>query len=41
VQQPGHSLLIRRGSDGQLAFYRCWSPVPVALATLVRVTGMR
>jgi SRSO17 transposase len=41
VHQPGHSLLIRRGSDGELAFYRCWSPAPVPLATLVRVAGMR
>ena len=41
VHQPGHSLLIRRGSDGQLAFYRCWSPAPVPLATLARVAGMR
>jgi SRSO17 transposase len=41
VQQPGHRLLIRRGSDGQLAFYRCWSPAPVPLAALVRVAGMR
>jgi SRSO17 transposase len=41
VHQPGHSLLIRRGSDGVLAFYRCWSPAPVPLAALVRVAGMR
>jgi SRSO17 transposase len=41
VHQPGHSLLIRRGSSGELAFYRCWSPVPVPLATLVRVAGLR
>jgi len=41
AQQPGHSLLIRRGGDGQLAFYRCWSPTPVALATLARVAGTR
>jgi SRSO17 transposase len=41
VHQPGHSLLIRRGSDGTLAFYRCWSPAPVPLAALVRVAGMR
>jgi SRSO17 transposase len=39
--QPGHSLLIRRGSDGELAFYRCWTPRPASLATLVRVAGMR
>jgi SRSO17 transposase len=41
AHQPGHSLLIRRGSDGQLAFYRCWSPAPAPLATLARVAGMR
>jgi SRSO17 transposase len=41
AHQPGHSLLIRRGSDGTLAFYRCWSPAPVPLATLVRIAGMR
>jgi SRSO17 transposase len=41
AHQPGHSLLIRRGSDGELAFYRCWSPTPVTLATLVHVAGMR
>jgi SRSO17 transposase len=41
AQQPGHSLLIRRGSDGTLAFYRCWSPAPVTLATVVHVAGMR
>jgi SRSO17 transposase len=41
AHQPGHSLLIRRGSDGTLAFYRCWSPAPVPLAALVRVAGMR
>ena len=41
AHQPGHSLLIRRGSDGALAFYRCWSPAPVPLATLVHVAGMR
>ena len=38
---PGHSLLVRRGSDGSLAFYRCWSPAPVPLAVLVRVAGTR
>src|SRR6266508_1702976 len=37
-----HSLLIRRRiSDGELAFYRCWSPRPVGLPTLVRVAGTR
>jgi SRSO17 transposase len=41
VHQPGHSLLIRRGSDGSLAFYRCWSPAPAPLATLARAAGMR
>ena len=41
AHQPGHSLLIRRGNTGELAFYRCWSPAPVPLATLVHVAGMR
>jgi SRSO17 transposase len=41
MHQPGHSLLIRRGSDGQLAFYRCWAPAPVPMAALIRVAGMR
>jgi SRSO17 transposase len=39
---PGvHSLLIRRADDGELAYYRCWSPQSVPLATLVRVAGTR
>jgi SRSO17 transposase len=38
----GHSLLIRRNTTtGELAFYRCWTPTPVPLATLVRVAGAR
>jgi SRSO17 transposase len=41
AHQPAHSLLIRRGSTGELAFYRCWSPAPVPLATLVGVAGTR
>jgi SRSO17 transposase len=41
VHQPGHSLLIRRGSGGELAFYRCWAPAPVPLTALVHVAGMR
>jgi SRSO17 transposase len=41
AHQPGHSLLIRRGSNGELAFYRCWSPAPVTLATLARIAGTR
>lgn len=37
-----HSLLIRRAIDtGELAFYRCWTPRPVPLATLIRVAGRR
>jgi SRSO17 transposase len=40
--QPGHTLLIRRNTTaGELAFYRCWSPRPVPLATLVLVAGTR
>jgi SRSO17 transposase len=39
---PGvHSLLIRRNRKGELAFYRCWSPQPVSLSTLVKTAGMR
>jgi SRSO17 transposase len=41
AHQPGHTLLIRRGSDGTLAFYRCWSPAPVPLATLIHTAGLR
>ena len=42
-EQAGHHWLLvrRRICDGELAFYRCWSPVPVALPTLVRVAGTR
>jgi SRSO17 transposase len=37
-----HSLLVRRRiGDGELAFYRCWSPQPVPLHVLVRVAGTR
>uniref|UniRef100_UPI0038991EFD IS701 family transposase n=1 Tax=Actinacidiphila yanglinensis TaxID=310779 RepID=UPI0038991EFD len=40
---PGsRQLLIRRNhSTGELAYYRCYSPTPVPLATLVRVAGSR
>jgi SRSO17 transposase len=40
---PGqHRLLIRRNlRTGELAFYRCWSPIQVSLAAFVRVAGMR
>jgi SRSO17 transposase len=41
AHQPGHTLLIRRGSDGTLAFYRCWSPAPVPLTTLIHTAGTR
>jgi SRSO17 transposase len=42
-EQVGHHwLLVRRSvTDGELAFYRCWSPRPVGLPTLVRVAGTR
>ncbi len=42
-EQAGHHRLLvrRRISDGELAFYRCWSPRPVALPTLVQVAGTR
>jgi SRSO17 transposase len=37
-----HWLLVRRNiTDGVLAYYRCWSPGPTTLATLVRVAGTR
>jgi SRSO17 transposase len=37
-----HWLLIRRRiTDGELAFYRCYSPTRVALPTLARVAGTR
>lgn len=37
-----HWLLIRRNRrTGELAFYRCWSPEPVALGVLVAVAGRR
>ena len=37
-----HTVLVRRSlTDGELAFYRCWSPTPVGLPTLVRVAGTR
>ncbi|CAM5592757.1 hypothetical protein SAURM35S_03423 [Streptomyces aurantiogriseus] len=40
---PGHrQLLIRRNrTTGELACYRCYSPEPVPLTTLVRVAGSR
>jgi SRSO17 transposase len=35
-------LLLRRNrTTGELAFYRCWTPRPVSMATLVRVAGRR
>lgn len=38
----GHSVLIRRNNNtGELAFYRCYSPRPTSLATLVKVAGAR
>lgn len=40
--RPRRWLLIRRNRQtGELAYYLCWSPVPVPLATLVRVAGAR
>jgi SRSO17 transposase len=41
-QTRQHWLMIRRNQrTGELAFYRCWMPRPVPLATLVRVAGSR
>lgn len=41
--RPGsHQFLIRRNrTTGELAYYRCWSPAPAPLTTLVRVAGSR
>ncbi|MBV7701060.1 IS701 family transposase [Streptomyces sp. TRM70350] len=42
ARSGSHQLLIRRNrTTGELAYYRCWSPAPVPLATLVRVAGAR
>ena len=35
------ALVRRNRRTGELAFYRCWTPRPVLLATLVRVAGRR
>jgi SRSO17 transposase len=41
-QGAQHWLLVRRNQrTGELAFYRCFMPHPVPLATLVRVAGRR
>jgi SRSO17 transposase len=41
-QAGQHWLLVRRNrKTRELAFYRCWTPHPVLLATLVRVAGRR
>lgn len=42
-QRPGHRhLLIRRNrTTAELAYYRCYSPQPVSLTSLVRVAGSR
>jgi SRSO17 transposase len=36
-----HLLIRRNRRSGELAFYRCWSPIPVPLTTLVGVAGTR
>ncbi len=42
VRSGSHRLLIRRDrATGELAYYRCFSPTPVPLPTLVRVAGSR
>jgi SRSO17 transposase len=39
---PNRWLLIRRHpGTGELAYYLCWTPHPVPLATLVRIAGIR
>lgn len=42
-EAAGHHwlLLRRRIRDGELAFYRCWSPTNATMADLVRVAGIR
>jgi SRSO17 transposase len=41
-QAGQHWLLVRRNhKTGELAFYRCWMPRPVPLATMVHVAGTR
>lgn len=40
-QDGCHSLLVRRGTDGTLAYYLAWHPTPVAFADLVAVAGRR
>jgi SRSO17 transposase len=41
-QSGQHWLLVRRNrTSRELSFYRCWTPRPVLLATLVRVAGRR
>jgi SRSO17 transposase len=42
AQAGKHWLMIRRNrTNGELAFYRCFTPRPVPLAVLVRVAGSR
>ena len=40
---PGHEWILVRRHDttGEIAYYRCWSPEPVPLRTLVGVAGRR
>src|SRR6266540_6693566 len=41
-QAGQHWLMVRRNQrTGELAFYRCYTPRPVPLSTLVRVAGIR
>jgi SRSO17 transposase len=41
-QAGRHWLMVRRNrATGELAFYRCYTPRPVPLATLVKVAGRR
>jgi SRSO17 transposase len=47
AEGPGHHLLVRRSLQPggkctlELAFFRCWSPLPVTLPELVAVAGAR
>jgi SRSO17 transposase len=43
TDQSGHRWLLIRRNDttGEIAYYRCYSPTPASLTTLVRVAGQR
>ena len=39
--EQAHSLLVRRSTDGTLAYYLAWQTTPVAFADLIAVAGRR